>query len=202
MMLEILGLTAAACITIAGFPQIVAVLRGGAAGVSLGTWCLLAACSAVWLGYGIGVGKLSVVVGNVASLLPQTVLVVMLVKERVGSWPRAFLVVPGIAALTAAAAWLPVAVAGWTGVALGVSLAVPQLRESWDTWRTGSQSNVALGSWCLVAAGQALWLAYGIGTWDIPIIAVNCVAGASSLTVLSLEIRAGAKRRSLEAATS
>lgn len=199
-MIEILGLAAAACMMVAGLPQMRSVLRGGTHGVSLATWSLVLACTAVWLGYGVSAGRIALIVGNSATLPPYVVLVAILVRSATKSSAAAWAVVPVTALVTALAALGPVAITGGVGVVLGASLALPQLRDSWSTWREGSESNVAVGSWGLVASGQGLGLLYGGLLGDVAIIAVDCIALSASVAVILLETLAAGRRRRLVAA--
>ena len=185
---EMLGLVAASCILASAFPQLRTLARQGGDGVSITSWALLLACNVVWLSYGISIGSAAVIIGNLASAVAFAGVVAMLVFRRFGSFLAPASVVPAAVALFALTSALPPGVAGALGVALGISLAVPQLLVSHRTWRHRTQSTVASGSWLLILTGQLLWLGYGVIQGELAIIVVNVVAAAISSCVLGLEV--------------
>lgn len=56
-------------------------------------------------------------------------------------------------------------------------------------WRSGRADDISLGMYGLFCTGIALWLAYGLLTDDLPIIAANIVTLALAGSVLALAIR-------------
>lgn len=186
---EILGLVAAALILCSALPQLRSLLHHTGEGVSVLSWSLLLVNSLVWTSYGISIGSLSTVLGNVGGAIAFFTVVVSLLYKRTSGWWIPALVLPGSALVFGLAATLPTAVVGVLGVVLGVSLALPQLLLSYRTLAARLPSSVALGSWVLILAGQVLWLAYGLITGEAAIIAVNVLAGSVSAAVLYLETR-------------
>ncbi len=188
-MIEILGFVAAACVLAASIPQIVVLLRHGAQGVSLGSWSLLLATSLVWTAVGFRIDSASVIGGNVAGVLAFSVVVALLLRNISGRWLTAVAIAPAGLVVFAAAMLAPLAVTQVTAVLLGLSLALPQARESYATWRAAEQSEVAQGAWRLLFTGQLLWLLYGLLAAEWAIVIVNIGAASASAAVLVLESR-------------
>lgn len=186
---EILGLTGAALILCSALPQLRSLLHHSGEGVSVLSWSLLLVNSLVWTSYGLSIGSLSTVAGNVGGAVAFFTVVVSLLYKRTSGWWVPALVLPASALVFGLASSLPTAVVGVLGVILGVSLALPQLLLSYRTLAARLPSSVALGSWVLILAGQVLWLIYGLITGELAIIAVNVLAGMVSAAVLYLETR-------------
>ncbi len=184
---EILGLVAASCILASAFPQLRTLVRHTGEGVSITSWSLLLACNVVWLSYGISIGSASVIIGNLAGATAFAAVVATLLFKRSRHFLQPALVIPAAVVLFIATDAMPTAIAGGLGVVLGISLAVPQLLVSYQSWRQRTQSTVATGSWLLILAGQVLWLGYGLIESDLAITVVNVVAATISGWVLAFE---------------
>ncbi|MCC8361135.1 SemiSWEET family sugar transporter [Salinimicrobium sediminilitoris] len=68
---------------------------------------------------------------------------------------------------------------GWTeilGLTAGVFTTAAVTPQIWKAWKTKEVDDVSLGMFFVLITGLALWVAYGIITKDIPIIATNGVA--------------------------
>ncbi|MDQ1247861.1 MAG: hypothetical protein QG597_2233 [Actinomycetota bacterium] len=188
-MIEIVGLVAAACILAASIPQVVALIKHGGQGVSLGSWSLLLATSLVWCAYGVRIESPSTVIGNAAGVVAFGVVVGMLLRNRLGTWWPVAAMVPAAVALGVAAWLAPLGLTAVAAVLLGFTLALPQLVESYGTWRRRDLSEVALGAWRLLFTGQLLWLVYGVIESEWAIVIVNVAAATASAGVLLLETR-------------
>jgi MtN3 and saliva related transmembrane protein len=185
MALELVGLTAAFLILAASWPQLREVLQAGTQGVSLGSWSMFLSAAVVWATYGWKIGSPSTVIGNVAGALAFSVLVTAIVAARTSLRVAIPSVFGAIAALLTTSVLLPTPVVGALGVAIGFTLAIPQIVVSWRT--RGMPSTVSRTAWGMVAIGQSLWLLYGLLLPDIAITVVNIVALSASVTVLLLE---------------
>lgn len=190
-MIEIVGFIAAGCILAASIPQVIALVKHGGHGVSLGSWSLLLATSLVWCAYGIRIESPSTVIGNAAGVVAFAVVVGMLLRARTrtGTWWPVAGMVPAAVVLFAAATLAPLGVTAVVAVLLGFTLALPQLVESYGTWRRRDVSEVALGAWRLLLAGQLLWLLYGLVQSEWAIVVVNIAAASASTGILVLESR-------------
>lgn len=194
-MTELLGLVAATCILAASIPQVIALVRHGGHGVSLGSWSLLLATSLVWTAYGLRIGSPSTVVGNIAGAAAFSIVVALLLRNRSGTWWTAGLILPAGTAAFVAALFAPLGLTAVVAVVFGFSLALPQLLASWRSWRTHDPSEVALGSWVLLLTGQLLWLLYGVLEAEWAIAIVNVGAASASTGILILESRNRARSR-------
>ena len=63
---------------------------------------------------------------------------------------------------------------------------IPQVAR---TWRTRSTHDISLPMFLLMAAGIALWLAYGLLIRDLPLIAANLVTLILVIAVLYFKLR-------------
>lgn len=178
--MEVVGFVAAVLLLMASTPQLIAVVRGDARGVSLTSWWLFVASDTVWLMFGIKVSSPSLIFGNFAGVIAYAALVCVIIWKRRNSVLLVALVVPGVALMAVLAYAVPKSVTGLAGVVIGASLAVPQLLTSIKNWRRHEVTNVSLWTWAMVLTGQALWLIYGIALGEPAVI-----------TVMALSISAG-----------
>ena len=74
-----------------------------------------------------------------------------------------------------------VTVLGLIAATLTTAAYVPQVIK---TWRSGSSADLSLGTFGMLTAGIAAWLAYGLIIRDVPIIAANVVTLGLVLSVL------------------
>lgn len=63
---------------------------------------------------------------------------------------------------------------------------VPQVLR---VWRTRQTRDLSLGAFGLLAAGSALWLAYGVLTRAWPVIFTNVSVGAMVLAIIAAKLR-------------
>ena len=70
---------------------------------------------------------------------------------------------------------------GLAAATLTTAAFVPQVLKA---WRSGSSADLSLGMYALFTTGIALWLAYGLLTGDLPIIAANAVTLGLVLSIL------------------
>lgn len=188
MLIELIGLLAGALILSATLPQLREAITNGAEGVSIGSWALFLACSAVWFGYGVQIGSPATIAANAAGVLAFGVLVIALLRLRGQRGAATLVAIPAaVVALAATALVAPAPLVGAAGVLLGFGLAVPQLVVSWRGRNEPSQVSVL--SWAMVLAGQSLWLLYGLLLPDAAIIAVNIVTLSTGSAVLALAWR-------------
>ncbi len=94
-------------------------------------------------------------------------------------------------AALASPAWISPAVIDAIGIVAGcltTAAFVPQLVK---VWRTRSAEDLSLGMFLMFTLGIALWLAYGLLTWALPVILANAVTLVLSFTILALKLRFG-----------
>lgn len=65
---------------------------------------------------------------------------------------------------------------------------VPQVVKAWRTRRT---RDLSLGMYLLLAAGVALWLAYGLGIGSLAVTLANGVTLVLALALIALKLRHG-----------
>jgi MtN3 and saliva related transmembrane protein len=75
------------------------------------------------------------------------------------------------------------------GLAAGMLTTVAFLPQVIKTWKSRSAKDLSLGMFSLFCVGVALWLAYGILVWDIPVIAANMMTLMLASTLLFFKLR-------------
>jgi MtN3 and saliva related transmembrane protein len=83
----------------------------------------------------------------------------------------------------------------WVGYAAGTLTTVAFLPQVLHVWRTKRADDLHMGTLVSFMAGVALWLAYGIGTRQMPVIVANAVSLVLQCAILMLKLRyAGGKQ--------
>lgn len=75
------------------------------------------------------------------------------------------------------------------GLAAGMLTTIAFLPQVVKTWKSRSAKDLSLGMFSLFCLGVALWLAYGILVWDIPVIAANMLTLMLASTLLFFKLR-------------
>lgn len=193
MLLELLGVIAGLLLLSSSIPQLREALTQCAEGVSIGTWALFLASASVWTAYGTHIQSAATIIANIGGIVTFGLLVATLLRLRTGKAASMLAVPVGVAGLVGTGLALPTAVVGWIGVAVGCSIALPQLAVSWR--RRDEPTKVSVGAWTLVISGQSLWLVYGLLRPDVPITVVNLVALTAGIGVLALALRGQRRER-------
>ena len=77
-------------------------------------------------------------------------------------------------------------VVGYTAAVIGTSLMLPQVYKSWKTKKV---NDVSSGMLALYFLNCALWLAYGLLIFALPLILTNAIALLISIIQISLKIK-------------
>lgn len=83
---------------------------------------------------------------------------------------------------------LAVEILGTTAAVITTLCWVPQV---WRILKTRDSSAVSLPAYGALAVGSALWLAYGILIWSVPVIGANAVTLMLVSLIVGLKIRYG-----------
>jgi MtN3 and saliva related transmembrane protein len=75
------------------------------------------------------------------------------------------------------------------GLAAGMLTTSAFLPQVIKTWKSRSAKDLSLGMFSLFCLGVAMWLAYGILVWDIPVIAANVLTLMLASTLLFFKLR-------------
>jgi MtN3 and saliva related transmembrane protein len=75
------------------------------------------------------------------------------------------------------------------GLAAGMLTTIAFLPQVIKTWKSRSAKDLSLGMFSLFCLGVAMWLAYGILVWDIPVIAANVLTLMLASTLLFFKLR-------------
>ena len=98
----------------------------------------------------------------------------------------------GAGLLEATASVTPTQGVGYLAFGIGTISTWPQLYDSVGNWRAHINSGVSLITWGLRIASQVCWLAYAVGTSDLPVGIGACVAGLTGIAMFALESAARA----------
>lgn len=60
--------------------------------------------------------------------------------------------------------------------------------QAWKSWKTRDLSGISLPMYAMFTMGVALWLAYGVSIWSLPIIVANAVTLLLASLVLWLKV--------------
>lgn len=181
----VLGWVLAAGATMTVAPQLLRLLRTGSVdGVSLSTGRLATLTMVCWSWYSVQVGDVPALASSLGPLV-----VWLLISARVGSSPGEVLLTVLVAALA-----VPVGLLGLAHVVAVVGSmiwALPQLRT---VYRFPSAPGVSTLAFFLLAAENAGWVAYALGTGHLPFMVAPLVQGPAALVICLKVLRA--RRRS------
>ncbi len=136
------------------------------AGVSAATWGLSLASSLVWIVWGITFANLPNLVANLGiGLASGSVLLVLSMRGMHTGRVAAGAV--GIACMAVAGAFLSHGLLNVLAVAIPSVYFLPQMVA---VIRSRDVDGVSLPAWCIALVGMLLWLVYGIGIHNIPVI--------------------------------
>lgn len=65
------------------------------------------------------------------------------------------------------------------------------LPQTWKAWRSGSTKDLSLRMLIVLSFGLALWLGYGIGKGDMPLMLANGISLALVVATLVVKLRHG-----------
>lgn len=74
------------------------------------------------------------------------------------------------------------------GLSAGFLTTVSFLPQVMQVWRTRSTHDISLGMYLIFVTGVALWLCYGIVTYDIPVIIANSITLLLAGAVLLMKV--------------
>src|ERR1019366_3449271 len=173
-------------------PQIVRIVRHPSLpGVSPISWALTVFGCLLWFTYGLRSGALPQLPGNLL-LICGAIAVVLLMKSPTSRARRGLLLALGAGLLEATGSLTPTQGGGDLAVGIGTISTWPQLYDSVGNWRAHINSGVSLSTWGLRIASQVCWLAYAVGTSDLPVGIGACVAGLTGIAMVALESAARA----------
>jgi MtN3 and saliva related transmembrane protein len=79
----------------------------------------------------------------------------------------------------------------WTGYAAAFCTTAAFVPQVLRVWRTRSTEDISLKMFLLLVTGLCLWLTYGFGKGEVPIIAANGVTLVLAGIILFFKIRRG-----------
>ena len=79
----------------------------------------------------------------------------------------------------------------WTGYAAAFCTTVAFVPQVLRVWRTRSTEDISLRMFLVLVTGLCLWLAYGFGKGEVPIIVANGATLLFAGTILSFKLRHG-----------
>jgi MtN3 and saliva related transmembrane protein len=82
----------------------------------------------------------------------------------------------------------------WLGYLAATLTTISFVPQAWLTLRTRDLHGVSLAMYSLFTAGVGLWLLYGIGLGEWPLIIANAVTLALATVILGMKLRSLRKR--------
>jgi MtN3 and saliva related transmembrane protein len=79
----------------------------------------------------------------------------------------------------------------WTGYVAAFCTTVAFVPQVLRVWRTRSTEDISLRMFLVLVTGLCLWLAYGFGKGEVPIIVANGATLLFAGTILSFKLRHG-----------
>lgn len=124
--------------------------------------------SALWLAYGIAVGRTAVWFSNGSFIVAQSIIISVLLRHQ--RMPVSLIVKFGVALAVVLAAFLPVSAAliGWIATFTSITSLIPQVVH---VIRTDNLHAISIASWLMTVLSASSWMVYG---WvvDDPIMSV------------------------------
>lgn len=180
-------------------PQIVRIVRHPALpGVSTLSWAMTSLACLSWMTYGIRTGATPQIPGNIL-LVSGAIAVVLLASAPMPRHRRGLLIASAAGALLTVAWLIPAHSVGYLAFAVGLFSNWPQLFDSIGNWRERISSGVSVSAWGLRIGSQVCWLAYAIGTDDVPVGIACTVAMSTAIATVAFELAA---RTSFSSATA
>jgi uncharacterized protein with PQ loop repeat len=184
---EALGLVAGGVSMLQGLPQARRVRTlGHGTGVSVSVWVLMMSANCLWIGYGLRIGAVAVIVSNVLTAIVSASVVIALRGEAARTAAGLFAYGTGLAV---AGRVLPPKVIAALLVAFTLSRA-PQLWRSIIAARSGERSAVSFGSLATTAASLVLWLTYSIVAHRPLVTVTSLLALALTTGIIAIELAA------------
>lgn len=146
------------------------------------TWATFGTVSnAAWTAYLISQALWLAVPSTAAMGIFYSITVVLI--GRTGRSTRTALALGTSWALVLAGAGV---VGGWSGLGLvlGVSFGIQATPSVWTAFRTWAPLGISPGTWKLILIEGLLWLVYGIGHQDLPIVAFGILSSIASSLML------------------
>lgn len=192
MLVTMTGFLAAGIGAFYGVSQSVRTVRSGTtAGVSRASWVMSSTTASLWVTYGVLERSAPQMLANAPWFLSCVLIGVFMARERV-LHPALGRVLPWVA-LGASMLVLSAerSVLGVIGPVVGVGVALPQLlvaRSSADV------SGLSTFAWSVSVLSGVLWVVFGIGTHDWPVVLSSVPATTLNAMVLWTVIRARSER--------
>lgn len=187
---EVYAYAGSALLAVSAVPQLARIVRERHAdGVSVSTWLVTLAAIVSWMWYGVHTGSIPQLPGN--AVAGATAAGIVGLAWRIQGRKRWSTWTPILATIAVISLVLAVGGADWSaglGIGLAIIGRVPQTVDSWRSMRRRARTTVSVPTWLMIAAGQGLWLVYGLLQWDIPVIWVNVIIGSGAVGIVILEM--------------
>lgn len=197
----LIGLVASALVIANSVPQAVKIWRSGsAAGVNVTMWILFFGLLCLWLGYGLRVGNLTLIIANAGTMATTGSVLLAITRSRGTSMLPALL---GLAAISGVCVLVAVTIPSLVLAVIffaATGLTWLQTVTSLRTWRSGGESEVSITTFSLRAAANAAWILQCLFTGDHLLMLVSAVTMTGALSTILLESLASVARRSPAAA--
>ena len=194
----LIGLVASALVIANSVPQAVKIWKtSSAVGVNVAMWILFFGLLCLWLGYGIRVGNLTLIIANVGTMITSGSVLLAITRSRGGSMLLAFAGLLGLTAvLVLFAMHGPIPILAVLFL-LATGLTWLQTVTSFRTWRSGGPSSVSITAFALRAGANAGWILQCLITGDRLLLVVSAVTLSGALSTIVLEVLIARRQRVL-----
>lgn len=193
MLVMMTGFLAAGIGAFYGVSQSVRTVRSGTtAGVSRVSWVMSSTTASLWMTYGALERSAPQLLANAPWFLSCVLIGAFMARERV-LHPALGRVLPWVA--LGASFWVLSAersVLGVIGPVIGVGVALPQLLVA---RRSDDVSGLSTLAWTMSVVSGVLWVVFGIGTQDWPVVLSSVPATCLNALVLLAVLRGREERR-------
>lgn len=183
---EYVGLLASVFVFAISIPQLVKIVKSKSIeGVSVWTWSLILLTYASWLGYAPRLHSVAVGVNNfLAALITSVLLGYIFQVKKMSKMNSVLIVLAIIAAGFVFGYYTPIDILDVVLVVFAL-IRLPQLIDSYKSWKSRTVTQVSLTTWILSTAGSAFWVVYGVAMME-PILIIT--PGVSLLLAVGITL--------------
>lgn len=151
-------------------------------GISTSSWILASASSIAWLAYSVSVRSPQQILANGSWMFPVVVFTwyKLAPKSRLAA-QTGLIIAAGFLFLMLGIGTFSENVPGWFGMVFSLSMTTPQVIY---TLRHGRGPGISLPGWIFLTFSSFLWLMYGIGAKELPVVFNTSVGTLLALCVV------------------
>ena len=151
-------------------------------GIATWSWILASASSIAWLAYSVSVRSPQQILANGSWMFPVAVFTwyKLIPKSRVAA-QTGIVIAIGFLIFMLGIGMIAKNVPGWFGMVFSLSMTTPQVIY---TLRHGRGPGISLPGWVFLTFSSFLWLMYGIGAQELPVVFNTSIGTVLALCVV------------------